>query len=91
MKAMGIPVGFDSTKGKPVKGNETGAARIKTKRTYRQVRALPLIPLCSLSRSAHLSCVWLVLVLAVYEPKTYVSGVLFLALALRSLLCALCC
>mmetsp|Transcript_4012 Transcript_4012/g.5372 ORF Transcript_4012/g.5372 Transcript_4012/m.5372 type:complete len:162 (+) Transcript_4012:87-572(+) len=36
MKAMGFPVGFDSTKGKKVKGNDKGAARIKVQRKYRQ-------------------------------------------------------
>ncbi len=35
MKAMGM-TGFETTKGKHVKGNEVGGARIKTKRTFRQ-------------------------------------------------------
>jgi|EP01049_Picozoa_sp_SAG25_P004552 U4/U6.U5 tri-snRNP-associated protein 3 len=37
MKAMGLPVGFDTTQGKPVSGNEFNeAVRIKQKRVYRQ-------------------------------------------------------
>ena len=37
MKAMGLPVGFDTTQGKPVSGNEFNeAVRIKQKRIYRQ-------------------------------------------------------
>nr|GMC96678.1 ribosomal RNA processing protein 1 homolog [Ipomoea batatas] len=36
MKKLGIPVGFDSTKGKPVAGNDVGAVRKVTKRQPRQ-------------------------------------------------------
>ncbi|KAG6414414.1 hypothetical protein SASPL_127136 [Salvia splendens] len=36
MKKFGIPAGFDSTKGKPVAGNEVGAVRKVTKRQPRQ-------------------------------------------------------
>ncbi|KAK4404584.1 U4/U6.U5 small nuclear ribonucleoprotein [Sesamum angolense] len=36
MKKFGIPVGFDSTKGKPVAGNDVGAVRKVTKRQPRQ-------------------------------------------------------
>ncbi|KAH6779461.1 U4/U6.U5 small nuclear ribonucleoprotein [Perilla frutescens var. hirtella] len=36
MKKFGIPVGFDSTKGRPVAGNDVGAVRKVTKRQPRQ-------------------------------------------------------
>lgn len=36
MKKLGIPVGFDSTKGKPVAGNDVGSVRKVTKRQPRQ-------------------------------------------------------
>lgn len=36
MKMMGIPVGFDSTKGKPVEGNDVSGIRAVTKRQPRQ-------------------------------------------------------
>lgn len=36
MKMMGIPVGFDSTKGKPVDGNDVSGIRAVTKRQPRQ-------------------------------------------------------
>lgn len=36
MKVMGIPVGFDSTKGKSVPGNDVGGVRAVTKRQPRQ-------------------------------------------------------
>ncbi|XP_075507567.1 uncharacterized protein LOC142544398, partial [Primulina tabacum] len=36
MKKFGIPMGFDSTKGKPVSGNDVGAVRKVTKRQPRQ-------------------------------------------------------
>ncbi|GAA0153093.1 hypothetical protein LIER_37621 [Lithospermum erythrorhizon] len=36
MKQLGIPVGFDSTKGKAVAGNDVGAVRKVTKRQPRQ-------------------------------------------------------
>lgn len=36
MKKLGIPVGFDSTKGKPVAGNDVGEVRKVTKRQPRQ-------------------------------------------------------
>lgn len=36
MKMMGIPVGFDSTKGKPVEGNDVSGIRVVTKRQPRQ-------------------------------------------------------
>ncbi len=36
MKLLGIPVGFDSTKGKPVAGNDVSGIRAVTKRQPRQ-------------------------------------------------------
>lgn len=36
MKKLGIPVGFDSTKGKPVMGNDVSGIRAVTKRQPRQ-------------------------------------------------------
>lgn len=36
MKMMGIPVGFDSTKGKPVPGADVSGVRAVTKRQPRQ-------------------------------------------------------
>lgn len=36
MKKLGIPMGFDSTKGKPVPGNDFGAVRKVTKWQPRQ-------------------------------------------------------
>ncbi|KAJ0759364.1 putative U4/U6.U5 small nuclear ribonucleoprotein 27kDa protein [Helianthus annuus] len=36
MKMMGIPVGFDSTKGKPVEWNDVSGVRVVTKRQPRQ-------------------------------------------------------
>uniref|UniRef100_A0A6B2LGB7 U4/U6.U5 small nuclear ribonucleoprotein 27kDa protein domain-containing protein n=1 Tax=Arcella intermedia TaxID=1963864 RepID=A0A6B2LGB7_9EUKA len=36
MKMMGLPCGFNSTKGKHVEGNDWGTARIKSQRLYRQ-------------------------------------------------------
>lgn len=36
MKKLGIPIGFDSTKGKSVAGNDVGAVRKVTKRQPRQ-------------------------------------------------------
>ena len=36
MKKLGIPVGFDSTKGKPVAGNDVGSVRKVTKRQPRK-------------------------------------------------------
>lgn len=42
LEAMGLPVSFDSTKGKPVPGNNNvGAANIKRKRVYRQYMNRP--------------------------------------------------
>jgi len=35
-KAMGLPTGFDTSKGKKVEGNEWYSAKIKTVRDYRQ-------------------------------------------------------
>lgn len=36
MAMMGLPVGFDTTKGKPVEGNDAGAAKLASERHYRQ-------------------------------------------------------
>lgn len=36
MAAMGLPVGFETTKGKQVEGNAQGAVKVKQKREYRQ-------------------------------------------------------
>jgi U4/U6.U5 tri-snRNP-associated protein 3 len=36
MKMMGIPIGFDSTKGKPVPGADVSGVRAVTKRQPRQ-------------------------------------------------------
>ncbi|MFS8028225.1 putative U4/U6.U5 small nuclear ribonucleoprotein 27kDa protein [Helianthus anomalus] len=36
IEMMGIPVGFDSTKGKPVEGNDVSGIRAVTKRQPRQ-------------------------------------------------------
>lgn len=36
MKKLGIPVGFDSTKGKPVPGADVSGVRVVTKRQPRQ-------------------------------------------------------
>jgi len=36
MKMMGIPFGFDSTKGKHVEGNDWYATKVKSQRVYRQ-------------------------------------------------------
>jgi len=36
MSQLGLPVGFDSTKGKQVAGNDAGAVKVKSTREYRQ-------------------------------------------------------
>jgi U4/U6.U5 tri-snRNP-associated protein 3 len=36
LRMMGLPVGFGSSKGKLIKGNEQGGVFIKTKRQFRQ-------------------------------------------------------
>lgn len=36
MAMMGLPVGFDTTKGKKVEGNEAGVAKLASERNYRQ-------------------------------------------------------
>lgn len=36
LKAMGLPAGFDTTKGKPVSDANHHGARLKSKRQYRQ-------------------------------------------------------
>ncbi|GJD11364.1 U4/U6.U5 small nuclear ribonucleoprotein 27 kDa protein [Galdieria sulphuraria] len=41
LEAMGLPVSFDTTKGKQVQGNDVGAANIKHKRVYRQYMNRP--------------------------------------------------
>ncbi|GJQ14998.1 hypothetical protein GpartN1_g6789.t1 [Galdieria partita] len=41
LEAMGLPVSFDTTKGKHVQGNDVGAANIKHKRVYRQYMNRP--------------------------------------------------
>jgi U4/U6.U5 tri-snRNP-associated protein 3 len=41
MRAMGLPVGFDTTKGKQVEGTDVGAAKVIKKRRYRQYMNRP--------------------------------------------------
>jgi hypothetical protein len=36
MAMMGLPVGFDTTKGRHVDGNEVGVAKLASERHYRQ-------------------------------------------------------
>lgn len=36
MNKMGLPTGFDSTKGKSVENNDVSATRVRSKRQYRQ-------------------------------------------------------
>jgi len=36
LKMMGLPVGFNTSKGKHVEGNDWGAVKVKSQRVYRQ-------------------------------------------------------